>query len=147
MNFEYPEDESYFRALLCRHSEELALYYRLFDLRPPKQKRAEFNRKMKDLRAELVRRHGEVCQLQLVEDCGLEHGLAVDHVIPLSSNKLNKELRHIAAQPGKKVPSQSFGSNDLSNLALACGRCNGYKKHRFLDPAHIRRILSRKGAP
>ena len=101
---------------------------------------------MREVRAELIRRYGEVCQLHLVEECSLDHGLAVDHVIPLSSNKLNKELRKVPAQRGKKVPSQSFGSNDWSNLVSACGRCNGHKKHRLLEPAQIRQILSRKGA-
>src|SRR3954470_1006030 len=137
MNFEYREDRSFFRRLLCSRREKLARYRQLFDFRPPRTKRAEFNRQMRKLREELIQRHGQVCQLQLVEDCGLTHGLAIDHLIPLSSNKLNKELRKLAAKRGRKVASQSFGSNDLSNLVLACGRCNGYKKHRFLEPAKI----------
>jgi 5-methylcytosine-specific restriction endonuclease McrA len=146
MNFEYPEDRLFFRRLLCGRRKTLSSYRRLFDARPPRTKRAEFNRMMPKLRAELIKRHGQMSQLQLVEDCGLKHGLAIDHLIPLSSNKLNKELRRLAAKPGRKVASQSFGSNDLSNLVLACGRCNGYKKHRFLEPAQFRQILSRKGA-
>jgi 5-methylcytosine-specific restriction endonuclease McrA len=146
MNFEYAEDRRFFRKLLCERGRGLSAFAHLFDFRPPHTKRAEFNRKMRKLRAELIARHGTVCQLRLVEDCSVKYGLAVDHLIPLSSNKLNKELRQLAAKPGRKVATQSFGSNDLGNLVLACGRCNGYKKHRFLEPSKIREILSRKRA-
>jgi len=90
MKFEFPEDRAFFRRLLCGRRARLAKYSRLFDRRPPKAKRAEFNRQMRKLRGELIARYGRVCQLQLVEDCSLKHGLAVDHLIPLSSNKLNK---------------------------------------------------------
>jgi len=56
----------------------------------------------------------------------------VDHYIPLSTNELNKKLRNLKAEPGKKVKSQSFGSNDLDNFTLACSRCNGFKKHKII---------------
>jgi 5-methylcytosine-specific restriction endonuclease McrA len=146
MKFEYAEDRRFFRKLLCKRGRGLSAFANLFDFRPPHTKRAEFNRKMRTLRADLIARYGKVCQLRLLDDCGLQHGLAVDHLIPLSSNKLNKELRQLAAKPGRKVATQSFGSNDPANLVLACGRCNGYKKHRFLEPSKVREILSRKRA-
>jgi 5-methylcytosine-specific restriction endonuclease McrA len=146
MNFEYPEDKEFFRRFLCVGGEGLSAYNRLFDLRPSRIKRSEFNRQMPRLRKELLKRYGRVCQLQLVEDCSIKAGLTVDHLIPLSSNKLNKELRKLTPLPGRKVASQSFGSNDLSNLLLACGRCNGHKKHRFLEREQLQRVLSRRRA-
>lgn len=76
--------------------------------------------------------------------CDIERGINVDHLIPLSSNKLNKELRQLKALKGKKVLTQSFGSNNLSNLVLACKKCNSYKKHRFLSKAELKRILDLK---
>jgi 5-methylcytosine-specific restriction endonuclease McrA len=63
-------------------------------------------------------------------DC-TEIGVEVDHLIPLSSNVLNKKLRKMKGENKKKVPAQSFGSNDLSNFILACSRCNAFKKHRL----------------
>src|ERR687895_52403 len=70
------------------------------------------------------------CQLQFVEGCEINNPVAIDHVIPISSNVLNKHLRK--SKPlvaGKKVPTESFGSNDMSNLVLACAKCNSNKKH------------------
>ena len=142
VSFENPEDQEFFKALLCEPGDQLAAYEHLFDLRPLKTKRAEFNGRMKALKAAMIERFGEVCQLRLVPECDAAGGLAVDHVIPLSSNKLNKELRHLAADEGRKVVSQNFGSNDHRNLVLACKRCNGYKKHRFLSREELRRVLS-----
>jgi 5-methylcytosine-specific restriction endonuclease McrA len=146
MNFDYPEDKKFFRRLLCKGGKRLSAYSRLFDLRPARIKRAEFNCQMPRLKKELLKRYGRVCQLQIVEDCNVKAGLTIDHLIPLSSNKLNKELRKLRPLPGCKVASQSFGSNDLSNLVLACGRCNGHKKHKFLEREQLQRVLSRKKA-
>lgn len=42
---------------------------------------------------------------------------------------------------GKKVPSLSYGSNDIANLMLACRRCNAFKKHRMPSKALVERIL------
>ena len=144
MEFMFPEDQSFFQKLLCDENEELPKYESLFDFRPPDIKRKEFNTIMKKVRPQLEESSGKVCQLQCSELCNIESGINVDHVIPLSSNKLNKELRQLKALKGKKVLTQSFGSNNLSNLVLACKKCNAFKKHRFLSKAELKRILALK---
>jgi 5-methylcytosine-specific restriction endonuclease McrA len=116
----------------------------LFDFRHPDLKRREFNARRGQLLAQLLTQYGQACQLQLPERCNLASGIAVDHLIPLSSNKLNKELRELSALPGRKVPTQSLGSNHIANLIVACSNCNNYKKHRLLERQHIRRILVTK---
>jgi hypothetical protein len=63
----------------------------------------------------------------------------VDHVVPLSSNRLRKALR-VAAEPGRKVPTQEIGSAHLPNLVGACRACNS-RKHQTLNGSLIRRIL------
>ena len=148
MKFKYPEYEQFFRNLLCEEDEDLSKYASLFDLRePPSIKRRELTRqKYKQAWDDLEKKYGRVCQLQFVEGCEINNPVAIDHVIPLSSNVLNKHLRK--SKPlivGKKVPTESFGSNDLSNLVLACTKCNSNKKHRFLDRERMRRILKAKG--
>jgi 5-methylcytosine-specific restriction endonuclease McrA len=63
----------------------------------------------------------------------------VDHVVPLSSNRLRKELR-VAAEPGRKVPTQEIGSAHMSNLVGACKACNR-RKQQTLKGSFIRRVL------
>jgi hypothetical protein len=63
----------------------------------------------------------------------------VDHVVPLSSNRLRKALR-VDAEAGRKVPTQEIGSAHMSNLVGACRACNG-RKHQTLEGSLIRRIL------
>ena len=63
----------------------------------------------------------------------------VDHVVPLSSNRLRKELR-VAAEAGRKVATQEIGSAHMSNLVGACKACNG-RKIQTLKGSLIRRIL------
>jgi len=74
----------------------------------------------------------------------LNSSFAIDHIIPLSTNKLNKELRKVKPLPGRKVLTQSFGSNHINNLILACSKCNGYKKHRLLTKDEINKIYNKK---
>jgi 5-methylcytosine-specific restriction endonuclease McrA len=148
MQFQYPEYEQFFRELLCEEGEELAKYGSLFDLRePPSIKRRELtSSKYKWAWKELEDKNGRVCQLHFVDSCDSNNPTCIDHVIPLISNELNKKLRK--SKPlvaGKKIPSESFGSNDISNLVLACGKCNSNKKHRFLPREAMRRILRTKG--
>lgn len=143
--FEFPEDQKFFEELLCNADCDLLPYKSLFDFRSPTIKRAEFNRQMAKIRARLIERYGKICMLRYSKDCDIEKGVDVDHLIPLSSNKLNKELRKLAALTGKKVKTQSFGSNDLLNMVLACKKCNSHKKHRFLTRSEIKRILDLKG--
>jgi len=107
-------------------------FLKLFDFRDPKLKRKEFGLIRNKVYKKLVADHGEKCQLKLCADCSQEKVFAVDHFIPLSSNELNKKIRKLKASKGKKVLSQSFGSNDISNLRIACKRCNDFKKHRII---------------
>jgi 5-methylcytosine-specific restriction endonuclease McrA len=142
MKFKHPEDESFFRALLCSGDERLDSYIALFDFGSPETKRREFNTKRDSLLRQLLALHGRICMLRVSPRCtGGAEPLTVDHVIPLSSNKLNKELRRTPALPGRKVVTQSLGSNQPANLILACGPCNGAKKHRLLSTEKIRQLL------
>lgn len=144
MNFEFPEDRTFFEKHLCQPGETLERYKDLFDSRPPIQKRAEFNKCRNELMNALIAEHGRMCLIGYRGLCSITTGIAVDHLIPLSSNKLNKQLRHLASEPGKKVRTQSFGSNHLLNLVIACSNCNNHKKHRFLEPDHLKRLLKIK---
>tara|TARA_B100001146_G_scaffold217583_1_gene222315 strand:- start:632 stop:943 length:312 start_codon:yes stop_codon:yes gene_type:complete len=89
----------------------------------------------------LARNDGLSCQLNLGV-CDEDSGFDVDHLIPLSSNVLNKALRELKARPGKKVLTQAYGSNNPLNLVLACKRCNAHKKHNFPSVEQLGRILS-----
>lgn len=145
MNFQHPEDQAYFEQLLTGADPTLSIHHfaSLFDFRDPVIKRKEFNRIRDSVFSTLVDRYGLVCKLQL-DVCDPESGFAVDHLIPLSTNKLNKMLRSITPLKGKKVPAQSFGSNHLDNLVIACNRCNNRKKHRLLERERLMRILIEK---
>ena len=138
MYFENIDDERFFKNLLeiigGLKKNEL-----LFDFRNPSQKRNEFNKISKQMFKKLVKKYGNSCQLRCHDDCGLE-ATEIDHLIPLSSNELNKHLRGMKGRGGKKTPSQSFGSNHISNFVLACKRCNAFKKHRFPTVETIRHI-------
>lgn len=82
--------------------------------------------------------------LQFPDFCEGNETLEVDHLIPLSSNVLNKTLRHLKAAKGKKVQTQSFGSNHPDNLILACTRCNAFKKNRMPDAGLLVRVHAAK---
>lgn len=144
--FGYPEDEQYFAGLLSGGKLDVLeeKYGHLFDFREPSLKRAEFNVLRGKLLPDLMRRFDGRCGLQIERICEGDVSLAVDHFIPLSSNILNKELRHLRAVAGKKVATQSFGSNHPDNLVLACSACNSYKKHRFPDKALVNKVLKNK---
>lgn len=141
MQFEFPEDQAFFEALLINDAEHLSIkdFEHLFDFRAPDVKRSEFNRIRNTVFETLVQRDGLRCLLNL-EVCDPARGFVVDHLIPLSTNKLNKRLRALRPQKRKKAPAQSFGSNHIDNLILACTACNNHKKHRILDGAKMRSI-------
>ena len=101
-----------------------------FDSRDPLIKRKEFNSQRNKLLKQILKEREAECQLKLLEQC--EGNIVLDHMIPLSSNYLSKHLHKEKAEKGKKVAAQSFGSNHLDNLLLACEKCNNYKKHRFI---------------
>lgn len=139
--FDFPEDKEFFAKLLCADQETIEKYHRLFDSRDPALKRKEFNRKRSELIVFLKERQGLNCALNFPGICDLQSGLNIDHIIPLSTNKLNKELRALKPEKGKKVKSQSFGSNNTENLILTCKNCNNHKKHRLLDTAKLRDLM------
>lgn len=142
--FENPEDRDFFEKLLCGNSTTIDSYGHFFDFRPVAEKRREFNRCRKKLFEDLSQKYGKDCFLKYPCLCDLNSGLAIDHLIPLSTNKLNKALRQLKPLPGKKVITQSFGSNHIDNLVIACNNCNNHKKHRLLDHDKICSILKRK---
>ena len=129
MDFEFLEDEQYFNELL-REFGGILKNTMLFDFRDHDLKRKEFNRIRKSMLSDLIDRYGDSCQLNFHEECGGK-ATEIDHLIPLASNVLNKELRELKGQGRKKTPSQSFGSNHPSNFVLACKKCNAFKKHRM----------------
>lgn len=115
-----------------------------FDERAPQVKRAEFNKLRHKLYEELGESYGYSCMLNLLEACLDTENLAIDHLIPLSSNELNKKLRNVQSLPSKKVVTQSYGSNNIKNLAIACSKCNDFKKHRFLNSKQWLHVMTRK---
>jgi 5-methylcytosine-specific restriction endonuclease McrA len=131
-DFEFEEDKKYFVDLFCDGDEEDfdKHYSKLFNFKSPNEKRKELN--VKQVKEELLQKHS-TCQLQISPACMGSSYLQVEHLIPISTNKLNKKLRNIKPILGKKVPTQSFGSNHISNLVLACKKCNSLKKHRLPD--------------
>ncbi len=133
-NFEYKADYYFFLEKLSNNNVPLfkKKYLKLFDFRDPKVKRKEFNQMRNKYFDLLIKKHGKNCQLKLCPNCSLVEKFDVDHFIPLSTNELNKKLRGLKPKNGKKVPSQSFGSNNIENLRIACKRCNAYKKHRII---------------
>lgn len=115
----------------------------LFDFRPPNKMRREFNISKNEILEKLLARHGCNCMLGM-GCCNLESVVTLDHLIPLSTNQLNKELRNLQPEKGKNVKSQSFGSNHIDNLIIACADCNKHKKHRILNQEKITKILIEK---
>lgn len=134
-------ERALFAELLCGDGEALADYAELFDDSDATVKRAIFNRQRNTLFAQLVARDGMRCRLRLPDICQGDSDLVVDHLLPLATNEVNKRLGRTAKQPGRKVAAQSVGSNHPHNLALACARCNAFKKHRLLDRERLRALV------
>ena len=134
MDFQYKEDKEFFINFLANGDEELFnnKYASMFDFRDPKEKRAEFNLIRNEVFNKLIEENGKNCQLKITPECMKSGKFHVDHFIPLSSNELNKKLRHMKRMFPRKVSPQSFGSNNYSNFRLACEECNSFKKHRFI---------------
>lgn len=137
--FEYPEDREFFDQLLrgCGGVDSNAV---LFDFRSPLEKRRDFQRVRDDAFQTLLAGLGPKCELACHPDCA---GTAeeLDHLIPLASNALNKQLREFRGQDGHKVPSQSFGSNAIRNLVLSCRRCNAFKKNKMPSEGQVLHVL------
>lgn len=135
MDFQYPEDRDFFAHLLAggdvnRLEGDFKEY---FDFRHPAIKREEFNQIKKKVFDKLFSSGRVECELKIHPDCSKIKKFCLDHFIPLSTNELNKKLRHLEAVKPKKVPRQSFGSNNIINFRIACMRCNAYKKHKFYN--------------
>lgn len=144
MKFQHPEDKEYFSSLLCFDNKNIEEFECLFDFRDPKIKRKEFNKMRNAILKAFLKKKGMVCELNFKKICDIKSGLNIDHLIPLSSNKLNKEIRRMKAKFGRKVISQIFGSNHKKNLLLTCKRCNAHKKHRLLAYPKIQAILQKR---
>jgi hypothetical protein len=140
--FEYPEDAAFFRDLLSDVGG-LEAWGTLFDFRDPDTKRREFGRIRNQVYEALVTMEGATCQLNCHDECSGTPD-EVDHLIPLKTNVLSKQLRKMSGSKGKKVSSLSYGSNKAPNLVLACSRCNAFKKHRMPSQEIISRILGQR---
>jgi len=134
-DFQYPEDKKFFIDLLANGDENQfnKKYKDCFDFREPKIKRKEFNLIRNKVFKQLVSNYGKKCQLKIHPNCSKINKFDIDHFIPLSTNELNKKLRNLKPASGHKVSTQSFGSNNIKNLLIACSRCNAYKKHRIIS--------------
>ena len=144
IQFEHSADRFYFEKMLLHDDLQDLLHFKeMFDFRPAAIKRKEFNKIRNQRLKTLQKKHGLTCMLNF-EGCDLESGIAVDHLIPIASNVLNKTLRNLKAEKGRKVKAQSFGSNHLDNLIIACSYCNNHKKHRLLDREKMISILKEK---
>jgi len=93
INFEYPEDQEYFTNLLAnRDTEKLESdFSELFDFENPAIKREKFNKISKKVLKKLLDKYGNECQLKIHEDCSKVNKFEPDHIVPLSSNELNKK--------------------------------------------------------
>lgn len=141
--FDHQEDRQYFDTVL-QDVGGVDANSHLFDFRAPEQKRRKFNAIRDSVFASLKQRYGSGCRLNGHEDCS-GVGTVVDHLIPLSSNVLNKSIRGMKATAKKKAPTQSFGSNHSDNFVLACRRCNDFKKSKIPTSELINDIFLKKG--
>lgn len=137
--FDFEEDYEYFDRLFDSLGG-INKNIHLFDFRTPIIKRKEFNKIRNDIFYILMEKKGNICELQLNENC-TNNAEQVDHLIPLSSNDLNKELRNIKGVNGKKTPTQSYGSNNTKNLVLSCKKCNSFKKNHFPSNELLNKIF------
>jgi len=99
MNFEFKEDQEYFERLLCSESHTIEHFCHWFDFRPVAEKHSEFNNHRNNLKEILLSKHGEECMLNLSMS-DMSSSLVIDHLIPLSTNQLNKSLRKKKAAKG-----------------------------------------------
>ena len=141
LNFQHKEDEIFFEHLF-KELGGLEKNYDLFDLSDALSKREAFNKIRNQVFRELKKQFGDVCMLNYHADC-TNTAEQVDHLVPLSSNTLNKTIRVMKSERGRKVPAQSFGSNNSRNFVLSCVRCNSAKKHHIPDNKLLNKVLSR----
>jgi 5-methylcytosine-specific restriction endonuclease McrA len=144
MNFKFKDDEIFFKNLLDFLDE--AVFTSLFDFSDPIYKRKTFNKIKKTIYEDLLLKQEGKCYLSFDGICDISKGYQIDHVIPLSTNILNKHLRNITSvSSNKKVQTESYGSNHSNNLILTCKACNQHKKHRILEKEDYQEIFRNKG--
>ena len=139
LKFEHPEDRDFFQDLF-ESIGGVDKFEDLFDFADPSEKRKAFSSIRNQVYDELVAEYGDVCMLRYHADCS-DKAEQVDHLIPLSSNNLNKSIRKIKGVNGKKTPTQSFGSNKKRNFVISCARCNAAKKNNLPNAELINWIL------
>jgi len=139
LNFDFSEDRDFFQDLFDSIGG-VDKFEDLFDFADPSEKRKAFSSIRNQVYEELVAEHGDVCMLKYHADCS-DKAEQVDHLIPLSSNNLNKSIRKIKGLNGKKTPTQSFGSNNRRNFVISCARCNAAKKNNLPSKNLIQRLL------
>ena len=144
MNFKFKEDEIFFKNLLDFLDEDF--FTSLFDFSDPIDKRKAFNKIKKTIYEDLMLKQQAKCYLAFDGICDTSKGYQIDHIIPLSTNILNKYLRNITSVSSiKKVHTESYGSNHSKNLILTCKSCNQHKKHRILEKEDYQEIFRNKG--
>jgi 5-methylcytosine-specific restriction endonuclease McrA len=144
MNFKYKEDEIFFKNLLNFLDEDI--FTSLFDFSDTIDKRKAFNKIKKTIYEDLMLKQQGKCYLAFDSICDTSKEYQIDHIIPLSTNILNKHLRNITSvSSNKKVQTESYGSNHSNNLILTCKACNQHKKHRILEKEDYQEIFRNKG--
>lgn len=144
MKLKYKEDWDYFKINLDFVKDEI--FNTLFDDTDSLEKRKQYNIIKKQVYKELMDDQKGDCYLNIDGICNISSGYQIDHIIPLTTNILNKKLRNMKSEDrSKKVPSESYGSNHINNLILTCKSCNQHKKHRLLNKKEYQDIFIRKG--
>jgi 5-methylcytosine-specific restriction endonuclease McrA len=144
MNFKYKNDEMFFKKML--EFLNIDTFLTLFDFSEPIEKRKEFNKIKKKFYDQLMLKQQGECYLAFNSICDVSKGYQIDHIIPLSTNILNKNLRNLkSTDKNKKVQSESYGSNHINNLMLTCKSCNQKKKHTLLAVEKYHEIFVMKG--
>jgi 5-methylcytosine-specific restriction endonuclease McrA len=143
MNFKYKNDEMFFKKML--EFLNIDTFLTLFDFSEPIEKRKEFNKIKKKFYDQLMLKQQGECYLAFNSICDVSKGYQIDHIIPLSTNILNKNLRNLkSTDKNKKVQSESYGSNHINNLILTCKSCNQNKKHKLLNQEDYIKIFKKK---
>jgi 5-methylcytosine-specific restriction endonuclease McrA len=143
MSFKYKNDEMFFKKML--EFLNIDTFLTLFDFSEPIEKRKEFNKIKKKFYDQLMLKQQGECYLAFNSICDVSKGYQIDHIIPLSTNILNKNLRNLkSTDKNKKVQSESYGSNHINNLILTCKSCNQNKKHKLLNQEDYIKIFKKK---
>jgi 5-methylcytosine-specific restriction endonuclease McrA len=144
MDFKYKGDKIFFKNLFDFVDDNI--FSSIFDFSEPIEKRKKFNKIKKKFYNQLMLKQQGECYLSFDSICDVSKGYQIDHMIPLSTNTLNKNLRNLkSTDKNKKVQSESYGSNHINNLMLTCKSCNQKKKHTILTVEKYHEIFVMKG--